>query len=119
MADVNGLKRANDTLGHAAGDLLLRTAAQYLAALFGKERVYRVGGDEFVVLVTDMAVSQVAARLRGIQQQLEEMDVSIAVGTAACDAAHRTYKELKAEADAAMYKDKMKCYARHGWEPRA
>lgn len=119
MADVNGLKRANDTLGHAAGDRLLRTAAQYLAALFGKEHVYRVGGDEFVVLVTDMAVSQVAARLRNIQQQLEEMDVSIAVGTAACDAAHRTYKELKAEADAAMYKDKMKCYARHGWEPRA
>ena len=64
-------------------------------------------------------VSQVAARLRDIQQQLEEMDVSIAVGIAACDAAHRTYKELKAEADAAMYKDKMKCYARHGWEPRA
>ena len=64
-----------------------------------------MGGDEFVVLVADMTASQAAARLRGVQQQLEELGVSIAVGVAACDAAHRTYQSLKAAADAAMYKD--------------
>ena len=101
-------------LAASAAGLLLALISSFVVGAVG-----RFGGDEFVVLATGMAASQVAARLRNIQQQLEEMDVSIAVGIAACDAAHRTYKELKAEADAAMYKDKMKCYARHGWEPRA
>lgn len=118
MADVNGLKRANDQKGHAEGDRLLRMAAQYLAAHYGKEHVYRVGGDEFIILAPDMASSQAITRLREVQRQLEEMQVSIAVGAVTCDGEHQAYKELKDAADSAMYKDKMAYYARHGLAPR-
>ena len=49
--DINGLKEANDTLGHAAGDELIRAAAACASRVFaGSGRVYRTGGDEFVVL---------------------------------------------------------------------
>ena len=60
-ADVNGLKKVNDTLGHAAGDELIRGAADCLKACFGRYGdLYRIGGDEF------------AAMLHLSQTQLEE-----------------------------------------------
>lgn len=50
-ADINGLKTANDTLGHAAGDELIRGAAGCLEKSFGAYgKVYRIGGDEFALL---------------------------------------------------------------------
>lgn len=48
--DLNGLKEANDELGHDAGDELLISAGQIISQAFGHDYVYRVGGDEFVVL---------------------------------------------------------------------
>ena len=54
MADVNGLKHANDTRGHAEGDRLLKTAARELAAALGKDHVYRIGGDEFAAFTTEL-----------------------------------------------------------------
>jgi diguanylate cyclase (GGDEF)-like protein len=50
--DLNGLKAANDAFGHAMGDRVLRSFAKYLAAAAGGEHVFRFGGDEFVVLLT-------------------------------------------------------------------
>ncbi|MBQ9065499.1 MAG: diguanylate cyclase [Blautia sp.] len=52
-ADVNGLKTANDTLGHEAGDELIKGAAECLSrCCAGYGRVYRTGGDEFAVILT-------------------------------------------------------------------
>ena len=54
LTDVDGLKRANDTQGHNAGDLLLRSLAVAMAgALRAGDSAYRVGGDEFTMLLTD------------------------------------------------------------------
>lgn len=51
-ADVNGLKTANDTLGHVAGDELIKGAAECLKKCLGKYgKVYRIGGDEFAALL--------------------------------------------------------------------
>ena len=50
MLDVNGLKKVNDTLGHQAGDELLRDACKLICDTFTHSPVFRVGGDEFVVL---------------------------------------------------------------------
>lgn len=51
-ADVNGLKRVNDTLGHAAGDELIISAASCMKSTFGKYgKVYRTGGDEFIAIL--------------------------------------------------------------------
>ena len=51
MCDVNGLKTVNDTLGHAAGDELLRSAAMIVCNIFDHSPVFRYGGDEFVALL--------------------------------------------------------------------
>lgn len=53
IADLNGLKRVNDSLGHSAGDELINGAAQCLKACFGEYGdIYRIGGDEFAAMLT-------------------------------------------------------------------
>ena len=51
FCDVNGLKRINDTLGHAAGDKLIKDAAMVICNIFVHSPVFRYGGDEFLVLL--------------------------------------------------------------------
>lgn len=51
--DVNKLKVANDVFGHMAGDKLLVTVAEHLSSVFGNSNVYRIGGDEFVVVIPE------------------------------------------------------------------
>lgn len=68
LIDLDGLKQHNDTVGHVAGDILLRSIAQVLgSSLRESEMVSRYGGDEFAVLLTDAdanAAMLVAERLR-------------------------------------------------------
>ena len=52
VCDVNDLKRINDTLGHQAGDEYIRKACRMICDIFGHSPVYRIGGDEFVVILT-------------------------------------------------------------------
>lgn len=50
FGDVTGLKKINDTFGHVMGDRLLQTAYNYIESVFKEYEIYRVGGDEFLVL---------------------------------------------------------------------
>ena len=53
MADINGLKAANDSIGHHAGDELVTGASECLAAAFeGVDTIYRIGGDEYCVIMS-------------------------------------------------------------------
>ena len=52
VCDVNGLKKINDTLGHKAGDEYIREACRMVCEIFKRSPVYRVGGDEFVALLS-------------------------------------------------------------------
>ena len=54
MCDLNGLKRINDTKGHEAGDRYLCDAAEGMMSCFGEKQVYRVGGDEFIIVLLDI-----------------------------------------------------------------
>ena len=53
FADMNGLKYVNDHQGHMAGDMLLKNAAIILQSTFVGDEIYRVGGDEFLILLRD------------------------------------------------------------------
>ena len=54
FVDVNGLKKANDTKGHNAGDEMLRNVASKLRSVFPGKEIYRAGGDEFLIIIPDM-----------------------------------------------------------------
>nr|WP_243426738.1 GGDEF domain-containing protein [Faecalicatena fissicatena] len=60
--DVNGLHELNNTKGHEAGDMMLKTVSRKIRDRFGEEYAYRIGGDEFVVFVPDQP-EEVSGRL--------------------------------------------------------
>lgn len=54
FVDVNGLKKANDTKGHNAGDEMLKNVASKLRSVFPGKEIYRAGRDEFLIIIPDM-----------------------------------------------------------------
>ncbi|TNI82314.1 sensor domain-containing diguanylate cyclase [Aeromonas sobria] len=119
MLDLNGLKRTNDQYGHAAGDALLNHMAQQLRTLCRQdEQIFRIGGDEFVLLAEadHLACQQLAARLEASQQSTtvqhgeHSFPLRFAIGWSSCD--QTPLSELSRVADEAMYADKARFY--HG-----
>lgn len=124
--DVNGLKQANDTLGHAAGDELLLGVAECLQrCLGGYGKLYRVGGDEFVAQVfidrehlefvtNDLNETMLAWSGKAVKS------MSFSVGYAAhYDHPGKTVAELARIADECMYRDKEHYYSEKGVDRRS
>ena len=114
--DLDGFKSVNDSLGHAAGDDLLRVVAERLqGAVRGGETIARLGGDEFAVLIepnrTPVEAAQVVADriLQAVADPIELGDqtvtVTASVGIAGSDPS-ATSGSLLRDADVAMYKAK-------------
>lgn len=115
MFDVNGLKYVNDTFGHFAGDELIRSAANVLMKTFGKEgSCYRIGGDEFVVLI-NTSYSTMRELEKKMQKTIDEHNksaiyhLSIAVGKSSLigdNGKRKSISDWKMEADLSMYRNK-------------
>ena len=116
LFDVNGLKAANDKLGHVAGDELIKASAECIDGLFGKYgKTYRIGGDEFVAIVKDK--NSVEGLLNKFEQILEvwkgkyNNKLSISYGyVQASEASDKTIYQLVDIADKRMYASKEKFY---------
>lgn len=115
MIDCNGLKRINDTEGHAAGDLHLQKTADFLFKAFPKEAVVaRIGGDEFSVLLPERNEMEAKQLLHEAKRFIENMnskstghDVDISMGLAVYDATGSlTLRQVLQEADRRMYGEK-------------
>lgn len=63
MIDLNFLKRINDTYGHDKGDIAIRHLADYISRVFTDGRSFRIGGDEFCVVLTDEAAATCEAKI--------------------------------------------------------
>jgi diguanylate cyclase (GGDEF)-like protein/PAS domain S-box-containing protein len=116
FVDLDGFKAVNDSLGHAAGDLLLRTAADRLRTVTRRtDVVARIGGDEFTVLLQDLARADDAALVAlGILEQLSrpcminerEVPMSASVGISVYPEDGADGETLVRHADLAMYRAK-------------
>jgi diguanylate cyclase (GGDEF)-like protein len=112
LFDVDGLKAVNDSRGHAAGDRLLAAVGQVAAAIMRRgDRAFRVGGDEFAVLLpaSDLEVGQavgrriLAAALGGGDPSAPIEPFSLSVGVSAYPEPSAETQELYRQADAALY----------------
>ncbi len=72
VCDINGLKQINDTQGHKAGDRYIQEASAVICNIFNHSPVYRVGGDEFVVLLRGQDYAKRADLLNVLNHQVEE-----------------------------------------------
>ena len=72
MFDVNDLKKINDTAGHQAGDRYIRDACKIICDLFKHSPVFRVGGDEFAVIVREDDYDHVDERVRTMSEHNAE-----------------------------------------------
>ena len=111
ICDVNGLKRINDSLGHMKGDAFIQSACRLICHTWEHSPVFRIGGDEFAVLLqrTDYANREVLMRRfkEQIQANLREGNVVIAVGMADFTAGSDTSTDDVFErADNQMYENK-------------
>ena len=116
VADVNGLKEINDTLGHEEGDMLIRNTSALLRGVFVNSQVFRIGGDEFVVVLTGEDHRERAMLLERLRAQslpcvdreaVEAGRTSVACGMAAYDReTDRTVAAVFDRADREMYRCK-------------
>lgn len=111
--DVNNLKQINDRFGHAAGDVLLETVSSKLNDQTNeRRRAYRVGGDEFIMLVENPVPGEPEEIIRNVREQLKKnredggLKVSSAVGWA--EGPGSQIKTIVREADERMYEDKVR-----------
>jgi diguanylate cyclase (GGDEF)-like protein len=113
LGDVNGLKYVNDHLGHAAGDILLCTIAKTLQnACPEGAHAYRVGGDEFTILLPRTPTAQAELIVTAIREALaihnreSDFRASIALGIATKEAEEQNLLEYIEQADKNMYLSK-------------
>lgn len=118
--DVLGLKKVNDTLGHQAGDALIVRASQCLQRQFRKDEIYRVGGDEFLVLCKEIGEDMFVERVSQLRRSMKENDVEMSLGyvwkdsstdidAAISEADKLMYQEKSAYYSSKMYEDKRHC----------
>lgn len=119
LLDLDQFKQINDTVGHAAGDEVLRTVAQrLLACVRDTDTVTRLGGDEFVIVLPDLqasagtsSITDFITRIRSALTQAipwngTTFEINASIGLAKFKRDGTTSTELLAQADANMYQDK-------------
>ena len=113
FADVNGLKRTNDTLGHEAGDRLIKQTADALRQEPGAI-VFRMGGDEFLLLREVQEAQEAGAIRKTLKQNFRQKGISVALGAITLPTPIEDIDAAIAEVDRLMYEDKTRHYrSRH------
>ena len=106
FADLNGLKAVNDGEGHVAGDTLLKNAANAMREVFAVHEIFRAGGDEFVVILTNVTGEELNEKAEKLRKVTEKYDnLVFAIGTAYENDVKNMRLALH-NADERMYADK-------------
>ena len=107
--DLNGLKKVNDEQGHRAGDELIVRAAGTIAGIFAED-AYRVGGDEFVVILLDVSREDFARKTEQLHRQMQKNGVDASIG-GVWQASTENLEDLLRWADENMYREKKRYYS--------
>lgn len=117
--DVTGLKRINDEKGHDAGDKLLINGADSLKRVFGAYDIFRIGGDEFLVLCSGIGEGKLVELAAELKNHMKKNGVIAAVGTAWQEKPESGALEaLMMKAENQMYADKAEYYRTSGIDRR-
>ena len=109
--DMNGLKGINDTYGHAAGDEALVTLALCFAkAVRVRQSVYRMGGDEFVIVCRKTSEEEVKDLVTRIKENVSKTKYSCSIGYSYHEEGTIKLEDLLKESDKQMYSDKADYY---------
>lgn len=118
FCDISGLKHINDTLGHCAGDEYIQNACEIMKRLFPSEKLFRIGGDELLAVLTDTSEAEVDEKTAALKSELERSSIAMAVGSAFGITDGGGMGRLLLEAETKMYRDKTDYYRRSGRERR-
>lgn len=113
IIDVNGLKYVNDNFGHEIGNELLIKVTQIMVEAFGEENVYRIGGDEFAVILSGVTQEECSTLQHSFESLLENQKgkiiVSASIGWASFSKKlDSTYESVFNRADEEMYDQKVR-----------
>ncbi len=111
--DVMGLKQVNDSLGHLEGDALLVRAYECLIDTFPKHTVFRIGGDEFLAMSSNVSQKEANEKVERLRARMVDYDVNFAIGCVWAPRCNGQIEELMKQADAKMYQDKADYYSKH------
>lgn len=117
VCDVNGLKEVNDTLGHQAGDVLLKEACAIICNTFKRSPVFRIGGDEFVIIARNVDYANIDNLLAALSES-NEKNKKTGGAVIACGMSRyngdRSIEDVLKRADEQMYINKRKMREQDG-----
>lgn len=113
--DINDLKRMNDQMGHGYGDHLIRQSYQVLTEIQGRKKIYRIGGDEFLVICEGLEEEAFHQKIEALNASIMEKGCTLTVGSA-WGAAGEEVAALQERAEAQMYQKKRNFYDRQANE---
>ena len=122
LADVvplSCLKDVNDNFGHQTGDEFIRAGCKIICTVFAHSPVYRVGGDEFVVIAQGADYGNIDKLLENLEKvnvrNKKKKEVTIAVGVSKFDG-QSEMSEIFDDADAKMYLNKKRMKKGESWK---
>ncbi len=116
VVDANGLKYINDNYGHEMGNELIIKVTQMISEVFGKENLYRIGGDEFAVILSGLSEAECEEYCKAFDSAVENQKgkiwASASIGYAVySNKVDNTYESVFNRADEDMYENKLRMKA--------
>ena len=108
--DLIGLKRVNDRFGHASGDRTIIQAYQVLGGMFPEDQIFRMGGDEFLVVREGVGREKFQESVEQLKAAAVSSRCWLSIGSAWCQAGGKSFNDLMNEADENMYENKRTYY---------